>query len=170
MQTAYFIQQLESQADAFEALIASMPPEMLRWKPGAESWSVTETVGHLLYEERNDFRARLRVLLSGTGERFAPINPAGAVQSERFNERDLTALLTPFLRERQESVGWLRGLDSVNWDVIYPHPPLEGIRAGDFLVSWVAHDLLHLGQLIELKWAWGQTQLGGYDVRYAGEW
>jgi len=55
MQTAYFIQQLESQADAFEALIASMPPEMLRWKQDAESWSVTETVGHLLYEERNDF-------------------------------------------------------------------------------------------------------------------
>jgi len=37
-------------------------------------------------------------------------------------------------------------------------------------VAWVAHDLLHLRQLVELKWAYGQTQYAPYSAGYAGDW
>jgi hypothetical protein len=170
MDISLYIHQLESHSRVFESLVTSIPQATHRWKPGAESWSVTETVGHLLYEERHDFRARIRVLLSGSAERFAPINPTGVVVEERYNEGDAQAFLRQFLDERRDSLTWLHGLKSPDWNAAYTHPPLEGIHAGDFLVAWAAHDVLHLRQLVELKWGWLQTQLGGYDSRYAGEW
>jgi hypothetical protein len=36
--------------------------------------------------------------------------------------------------------------------------------------AWVAHDLLHSRQLVELHWAWVNLQAGGYPVGYAGDW
>ena len=36
--------------------------------------------------------------------------------------------------------------------------------------SWVAHDLLHTRQLVELLWAHTEARLKPYGTRYAGEW
>jgi hypothetical protein len=44
------------------------------------------------------------------------------------------------------------------------------MRAGDMLAAWVAHDLLHMRQLVELHRTYTVTQLAPYDTRYAGEW
>ncbi|MEK7277401.1 MAG: DinB family protein, partial [Chloroflexota bacterium] len=68
------------------------------------------------------------------------------------------------------SLEWLRKLDGANWETRYQHPPLEGLTAGDLLVSWAAHDLLHLRQVVELKWAYGQLQYPPYAAGYAGDW
>ena len=38
------------------------------------------------------------------------------------------------------------------------------------LAAWVAHDLLHLRQLVELHYAWTAQQLQPYSVAYAGDW
>jgi hypothetical protein len=36
--------------------------------------------------------------------------------------------------------------------------------------AWVAHDLLHIRQLVELHYGWTTQQLQPYDAGYAGEW
>jgi hypothetical protein len=38
------------------------------------------------------------------------------------------------------------------------------------LMAWVAHDLLHLRQLIELRYAYLQQQAQPYQIAYAGQW
>ena len=35
-----------------------------------------------------------------------------------------------FVRERADSVAWLRGLGAVDWDLAYEHPQLGTLRAG----------------------------------------
>jgi hypothetical protein len=44
------------------------------------------------------------------------------------------------------------------------------LSAGDMLMSWVAHDLLHLRQLVELHYAYHKQQAQPYDIGYAGDW
>ena len=44
------------------------------------------------------------------------------------------------------------------------------MRAGDMLAAWLAHDLLHIRQLIQLQRAWDERQLAPYSLEYAGEW
>ena len=38
------------------------------------------------------------------------------------------------------------------------------------LVAWLAHDLLHLRQLVELQRAWDERQFASYFLEYAGDW
>jgi hypothetical protein len=48
--------------------------------------------------------------------------------------------------------------------------PSGSIRAGDLLAAWVAHDVLHMRQLAELKYAFMAQAMEPYTVKYAGEW
>jgi len=66
-------------------------------------------------------------------------------------------------------LAWLRSLDSPDWEATY-EAPWGPITAGDLLASWVAHDLLHMRQLVELHWHYKEEQVEPYSTRYAGEW
>lgn len=170
MDFPFCLRQLEENAKAVQALVGGISTEQARWKPNAEAWSILEVINHLSDEEREDFRARVKVVLNGSVEPFALINPPQAVIDRRYNERDLTASVNDFLSERQASLDWLRKLDVPQWETKCLHPPLDDLSAGDFFVSWVAHDMLHLRQLVELKWAYGLTKFGDYSPEYAGRW
>ncbi len=77
--------------------------------------------------------------------------------------------LAEFLEERRVSLAWLDGLSSPDWEREY-EAPFGRIKAGDLLVSWVLHDLLHVRQIIELKRSGILRLAGTYDGRYAGDW
>jgi len=130
---------------------------------------ILEVIGHLYDEERLDFRVRLDFMLHRPGEPWPAINPQGWVQEHRYNEEELQELLGGFLAAREDSVRWLRGLLSPNWEAVY-EAPFGQIRAGDLLAAWVAHDLLHMRQLVELHWGYLVKEVEPYQVVYAGEW
>jgi hypothetical protein len=91
------------------------------------------------------------------------------VAARGYNQRDPAQSLADFLHERQQSLAWLAGLDAPDWDRSR-QAPWGVIHAGDVLASWVAHDLLHIRQLLELRWALHRESAKPYDVQYAGEW
>jgi len=163
-------QQLSANAVAVEQLIESVAAEQACWKPADDEWSILEVLYHLVDEERKDFPYRLRHLVSGSGEPWPPIAPAQWVAERECVPEDLGETLRTFLQERQRSLDWLSTLTNVDWTAAYAYPPLEGLSAGHLLVSWVSHDLLHMRQLIELKFAYGLTQFGVFGPEYAGEW
>lgn len=165
----YCIQQLRVNAAAIQAMVEGVDAEQARWKPDAENWSMLEVICHLADEEREDFRTRVRFVLGGAAGDPPPIDPQGWVVARGYKQRDLGESLADFLRERRESLAWLEGLQHPNWDAIYT-ASWGSIRAGDLMVAWAAHDVLHLRQLTELKWAYGLTQFAPYDPHYAGEW
>ena len=44
------------------------------------------------------------------------------------------------------------------------------MHAGDIFASWVAHDGLHLRQLVELHRMLAERAVKPYKIGYAGEW
>ncbi len=162
--------QLRQNGELIREIVAGISPQQARLKPSPEEWSVLEVVNHLYDEEREDFRQRLDYLLHRPGEEWPPIDPQGWVTSRSYNDRELAGSLQNFLDERQKSLAWLADLDEPNLEAFEMHPVAGKFHAGDMLAAWVAHDLLHLRQLIELKYFLATEMVRPYSPRYAGEW
>lgn len=161
--------QMMEDAARIRALQQGVSDQQARWKPDPDSWSMLEVVNHLLDEERHDFRVRLDYTLHRPGEPWPPIDPGGWVTERQYNQQDPEASLAQFLSERESSIAWLRELSAPDWDATY-EAPWGPIRAGDLFASWVAHDLLHTRQLVELHWAYTVAGVAPYRPDYAGEW
>lgn len=170
MNLAPIAARLQRQAEAIHALAAGASAEQARWKPDPASWSLLEVINHLDDEERLDFRVRLDLLLHRPQEPWPPIDPQGWVLSRAYNERDLADSLARFREARTDSISWLGALEDPNWESAATSPWGYTIRAGDMLAAWLAHDALHIRQLVELQRAWDERQLAPYRMEYAGEW
>ena len=164
----YCIEQLTANAAALKALTAGISPEQARWKPSPETWSVLEVVNHLADEEREDFRPFVDWALGGPRKKSH--DPDGWIATRGYNERDLGASVADFLQERETSLAWLRERSNADWQTPVAYRRRPGFRAGDVLASWVAHDILHQRQLVELRFELAKATLAGFDVRYAGKW
>jgi DinB superfamily len=156
-------------------------PEILRlvtadlsdadWRahPAPERWSPLEILCHLRDEEQEDFGARLRVVLAGGGE-FAPIRPAEWVTERRYRAEDPLQVRAEFERRRQGTIELVRSLRPEQLAAV--GKPANGgfeLNGNDVLAAWVAHDLLHLRQLLgTLARLWGNTH-PALKVDYAGE-
>ena len=162
--------QLRQNGELIRELVAGISQEQAVRKPSPEDWSVLEVVNHLYDEEREDFRQRFDYLLHRPGEEWPPIDPAGWVTARKYNERELASSLQNFLDERQKSLAWLAGLDQPNLEAFETHPVAGKFHAGDMLAAWVAHDVLHLRQLVELKYFLVGDMVRPYSPQYAGEW
>jgi hypothetical protein len=169
MNSENIIQQLIDNAEKIRTLVQGLSPEQARWKPAEDAWSILEVLGHLVDEERLDFRVRLDITLHRPAEPWPAIDPQGWVQAHHYNQGDLHETLDRFLAAREDAVQWLRGLSSPNWEAIYA-APFGPIKAGDLLAAWVGHDLLHMRQLVELLWSYLMREAAPYRVEYAGEW
>jgi hypothetical protein len=163
------IRQLEADAERFRALVSGVSVEQARWKPDPQTWSLLETVCHLHDEERLDFRVRIDTVLHRPGEEPPPIDPEGWVQAHGYSERNLQEELEGFLAERRKSIDWLKGLEAPNWEAAY-QADWGSIRAGEIFAGWLAHDLLHMRQLLEHFWAYTNQQCAPYPTAYGGEW
>ena len=163
------ITRLEHTARAIQALVDGVTEEQAHWKPSEKDWSITEVICHLADEEVEDFRTHTDQLLYHTDESWQAIDPQAWVTQRKYNQQDHRTGLQRFLFERQESLRWLSRLESPDWDSKIENQ-YGKLTAGDALLSWAAHDLLHLRQLIELHYAYAARQAKPYEIGYAGEW
>ena len=53
----------------------------------------------------------------------------------------------------------------VNLELLYHHPSGRTLKNGDFLASWLAHDLLHIRQITRLHYQYLQKD---FKIDYAG--
>lgn len=163
------IHQLDINAKRIQWLVQDVSPDQGHYKPSQDDWSMVEVINHLYDEEREDFRQRVDTILHKPGDSLPPINPEAWVIEREYNLRALEPSLENFLEERGRSVRWLATLEAPNWDLTFTKDDFS-IRAGDVMVSWVAHDQLHMRQLIELQRALTVRDSTPYQVDYAGQW
>lgn len=161
--------QMEIQGRAITALAAGLTPDQARWKPDSSSWSVLEVLNHLLDEEVLDFRCHLDHLLHTPDAPWPEIDPQSWVTKREYNKRNLVETLVGFERERASSITWLAALTDPDWES-HAALPWGTLTAGDMLVSWIAHDLLHIRQLVELRYALNKHANSPYSPEYAGKW
>lgn len=150
-------------------LLFDLKEEIFLWKPYSEKWCLLEIVCHLYDEEREDFRARTRHVLETPTEPLAPIDPQGWVEDRNYIKEDYGEKLNNFLTEREHSIKWLQTLSNQQWDNAYEHPKFGKMTAKMFLCNWVAHDYLHIRQIVKLKYDY-LKQLSNEDLNYAGNW
>lgn len=138
---------LEGFPRALEALLLPLPEQSLTWRPPDGGWSLIEIVGHLLDEEELDFRPRLFSTLEDPARPWPPINPPETVQQRNHQAASLDELLSQFECERRTSLSALHARVLPDWSNTHEHPRIGPISATDLLVSWAAHDALHLRQI-----------------------
>ncbi|UCG34091.1 MAG: DinB family protein [Phycisphaerales bacterium] len=170
MDMAKLIESLERFGNLLPAVVQGVSIEDARWRPPNGAWSVLEVVCHLADEEVADFRARLESTLRAPDEPWKANDPEAWAVERRYNEQDLKDVLARFTAERRQSVGWLRTLAEPDFSRTYQHPKFGPIQAGDIMVSWAAHDMLHLRQIAKRLFQMAQRDGQGFSSAYAGEW
>lgn len=170
MNLQYCLGQLSVNSKAIQQLIEDITKNQAIWKPSDQEWSILEVVNHLVDEEKEDFRLRLKHLLSGKSTPWPPNAPQKWVYERKYNQRDIQESIEIFMNERLESIKWLKEQEKSDFTIQYKNPPLEGLSAGDLLSSWVSHDMLHLRQIVELKWKYSKNKTEPFSNEYAGEW
>lgn len=153
---------------ALRALTAGVDEREARAASPGGGWSILDVAGHLLDEEVLDFRPRLQSMLRDASAPWPPIDPQGRAEEVRPSLGTLDETVERFADEREASLAWLRGLDAPEWEATYQHPELGPLRAGDLLLSWAAHDLLHMRQLVRLRYVALHAAAGPFDSKYAG--
>ena len=169
MQFSTLYQELQISTEIIRALVSGISQEEAQIKASPESWSILEVICHLYDEEREDFREHLDFILHRKDEEYHTIDPQAWVQERRYNEQDFLEMQEKFFSERRKSLEWLKELGEVNWDTVYTSQ-YGSVSAGEMFSCWVAHDNLHIRQLVELRRARIERITKPYPLEYAGEW
>ena len=169
MKDKYILLELEKNIQTFKALLNDVPGELILWKQSNEKWCLLEIVCHLYDEEREDFRARVKHLLSNPFDPLPPIDPQGWVKERDYISRNYNEMVVKFLDERRQSVQWLGSLQNPEWRNNYDHPHLGKVNAEMFFINWLAHDYLHFRQITKLKYDYLKHSTS-QELNYAGNW
>src|SRR5215208_3417366 len=143
-------QELNNSTEMIRALLSDITQAEAQVKPNEKSWSILEVTSHLYDEEREDFREHLDFILHRQNEEWHQIDPSGWILERKYNEQNFVEMKGKFFAERDKSLEWFKGLTKANWETTYTSQ-FGSMRAGDMLASWVAHDNLHIRQLVELR-------------------
>ena len=169
MEFVKLYRELTHSTEIIRALLNDIDHEEAQTKPSPGKWSILEVTCHLYDEEREDFREHLDLILHRQHEKWHPIAPQAWVKARKYNEQDFRKMKAKLFRERAKSLAWLKGLKNANWKIIY-RSEFGSMHAGDMLASWIAHDNLHIRQLVELRRWHIEQYTKPFKIRYAGDW
>ena len=163
------ITQISANRSVFKSLLEGLSEQEFLWKFNPEKWCLLEIVCHLYDEEREDFRTRVKHVLE-TPELAPPqFDPVAWVLQRKYMEQDYSKKLNEFLEERDRSVKWLRSLVDPPWINAYEHPKFGKMTAKMFLANWLAHDFMHIRQILNVKFNCLKFD-SDETLVYAGEW
>lgn len=163
------INELHRNRDIFYHLLKDVPKDEHIWSQEKGKWCLLEIVCHLYDEEREDFRMRVKCVLEDPNTPPPPFDPIAWVNERNYIDQNYDQTLSKFLFERDESMNWLNSLKDPNWESTYHHPKLGPMSAQLFLSNWLAHDYLHIRQIIKLKFDY-LKQVSKESLNYAGNW
>lgn len=133
------------------ALLRGLPEAWTHATEGPDTWSAYDIVGHLLHSEEVNWIERARVIIEqGEEGSFDSFNRTAMF--EKYQEYSLDQLLAAFERERAEKLAALDGLHLIPEMLALKgaHPALGTVTLSNLLATWVAHDLNHVGQIVEV--------------------
>ena len=163
------ISEFTNNGRVFKHLLNSTNSGEVLYRPAPGKWNLLEIACHLLDEERLDFRARMKHVMENPDEEMEPIDPQGWVTSHNYSEKDFAAVLKDFLSERENSLQWLASLTNEDLEKKLEHKNFGTVTVRHFMLNWLAHDYLHIRQIVALKYSFLKNNTGA-DLRYAGDW
>ncbi len=161
--------ELHRNKNIFQELLSNISKESIYWSQNPEKWCLLEVVCHLYDEEREDFRTRVKCVLEDPESPPPSFDPIIWVNERNYKGQNYDIILSKFLLERENSVQWLRAIQNPEWSNTYLHPKLGPMSAYLFLTNWLAHDYLHIRQIMRLKYDY-LKETSGESLQYAGNW
>ena len=169
MDIVRIVDEFSGNRDVYKMLFSGLTREEYLWRHEPGKWCLLEVACHLYDEEREDFRARIKSVMEDPNKPLKSIDPPGWVAQRNYIEQDFNNTVERFLMEREWSIEWLRNLKNPSWENAHDHPVFGKMTAKMFLSNWMAHDYLHLRQILGLKFNY-HKHLTGDSLTYAGEW
>ncbi len=163
------INRLEANSLVFASLLQGLPREMYLYKITEESWCLLEVAAHLLDEEVEDFRARVQHILTTPDLPLKAIAPHKWPEERAYLQKEYNSTVAAFLKEREQSIAWLRSLSNPPWQNAVDHPEVGPRTALKFLVNWLAHDYHHIRQINRIHHGYLMATTKD-DLTYAGNW
>lgn len=155
--------------EVFKTLLENLSEEVYKWKQAPDKWCLLEIICHLYDEEQKDFKTRLKHILENKEGRPSPISSDEWAKNGNYMGQNYFEMIEKFLNERDESINWLCSLKNPEWENYYIHPEYGQMTGKMFLANWLAHDYLHIRQIIKLKYDYLSNTTGD-DLKYAGGW
>ena len=169
MDLNHIIANLSKNSAIFEQLLSGLTEAEFMWKDKTDRWCLLEICCHLSDEEKEDFRARILHVLETPESEMPSIDPPSWVKNRKYIEQNFAEVLLEFLKERKESIALLQSLESADWNNAYQHPKFGAMTAKMFLCNWLAHDYLHIKQILKIKFDY-LKKTADEDLSYAGDW
>lgn len=169
MPLKHIISELHRNKIVFDSLLTAVPSELCLYKPDKDHWCLLEIVCHLIDEEVEDFRARVKHTLFTPDLPLKSISPREWPIQRGYMDKDFETSVKNFLDERSASILWLRTLEDVPWENTVHLKGLGKLSARNFLENWLAHDYLHIRQINRVKRSYFHNCAQG-DLSYAGNW
>ncbi|MGX1930824.1 DinB family protein [Flagellimonas sp. 2504JD4-2] len=163
------INELERNRKVFYEILHELPSDFVTWKRDPKHWCILEIVRHLIDEEIEDFRTRVKHALENPIAPLVPIDPPGWAISRKYMKQHFETSVNEWYQERGKSIEWLKNLSNPKWENAVDHPDLGKITAGSFLNNWLAHDYLHIRQINNLRYCYHKENSGD-PLTYAGKW
>ena len=168
MKQQKIIQELARNKHVFKGLLVDVEKDEYLWKFNPDKWCLLEIVCHLFDEEREDFRTRTKLVLEDPKLPLPPFDPTAWPQDRAYIQQNYNDKVYSFLNERDQSIDWLQSLKDPQWNNAYQHPKFGTRSASLFLANWLAHDYLHMRQILTLKYKYLE-QLSEEPLNYAGD-
>jgi hypothetical protein len=169
MEYSTLYRELVNSTEMIRAMLSGIDQEQAAFKPDAKSWSILEVICHLHDIEREDFREHLDFILNRQDEEYHAIDPQEWVTSRNYNGQNFAEMQEKFFAERTASLAWLKTISEADWDATYTSE-YGSVSAGEMFSCWIAHDNLHIRQLVGLRRIGIESITKPYPIEYAGEW
>jgi len=137
--------------ETLTALLRGLPEEWTKSAAGPDTWSAHDVVGHLLHAEEADWIPRAHIILEeGEGHPFESFDRTAMF--EKYQGYSLDQLLDAFAERRAQNLAELDGWNVTPEQLTLKgtHPALGTVTLSQLLATWVAHDLNHIGQIVEV--------------------
>jgi hypothetical protein len=136
---------MERTPQLLETMLGGVAPDVLRWKPAHDRWSISEVLSHLAdCEDCLTERVRRMVL-----EDVPPLKEYEP-PAEGFSAGTPQEHMSRFAHTRRELVQFLRTLTPEIRTRTAQHSKLGLVTLDEMLNEWASHDLGHIRQIAEL--------------------
>ena len=164
----YIIDNLSKNKIIFENLLKGRTVDEYTFRQAENKWCLLEVICHLIDEETEDFRTRVKHVMEFPGTNPPAIDPVGWALERKYMKQNYNEVLSKFLTERAKSVEWLKSLKNPGWKNSFEHESLGTLTSEHFLFNWLGHDYLHLRQISRLLFNHAQQKTDN-NLNYAGD-
>ena len=133
------------------AAVSGLAPDMLRYKPVPDKWSILEILGHLADIEIV-YAYRLRQMLADVKPVIAPMDQDAWARNLNYMEIPAPELVAVYGLNRHHNLRLLRRLKLSDLEKSAFHPERQqDVTVGRIIEMMAGHGVSHLAQIEKLK-------------------